>query len=155
MSQSFLNVFGKKMQLRHVGVVCKDLQNSLDFYVHWFGCSVARDMNESGEFISAVLAHENIDVRTVKLNFPGGSSQLELLEFSNPKMGESHTSLFTQGITHFALQVRGLDRLFQDMSLAGIHFLSSPMLSEDGLAKVCFCKTPEGVFIELVELINQ
>ncbi|MBX9977174.1 MAG: VOC family protein [Alphaproteobacteria bacterium] len=140
------------MQLRHIGLVTKTMQRSVDFYTKWFGCSVAREMDESGTFVATILGHEDAYVRTVKLNFPSGKCQLELLQFKNPET-ESHDSyLFTQGLTHFAMTVKNIDDLYSAMSKDGVPFISEPQLSDDGMAKVCFCKDPNGVYLELVEL---
>ena len=40
------------------------------------------------------------------------------------------------------------------MVAAGVEFVSAPQRSEDGSAKVVFGRTPDGVFLELVELFK-
>lgn len=142
------------MQLRHIGIVTSDLDKSLDFYKRWFGCFVSRAMNESGDFISEILGYDNAEVKTVKISFPEGESQLELLSFQNPKIRDSHSTLTSSGLTHFAIKTVNLNQLYQEMLGSGISFISEPKKSVDGAAKVCFCKAPDNVYIELVELLK-
>ncbi len=142
------------MQLRHVGIVCEDLEETLNFYIQWFGCSVSRMMDESGDFISKILSYDKAEVRTVKLNFPEGDAQIELLHFKKPLMNSSFVNLTSKGITHFAIKVKNLTELYHKMIQDGVVFLSEPKISDDKAAKVCFCRDPNGAYIELVELLN-
>ena len=43
--------------------------------------------------------------------------------------------------------------LYAKLSTKKISFISKPLISEDQKAKVCFCLDPNGVYIELVEII--
>lgn len=142
------------MELRHVGIVCKDLEESLKFYCDSLGCTVARRMHESGRFISKILGAPQAEVITVKLVLPAGNGQIELLSFIQPESNEISSNLFNIGVTHFALKVQQIDALYKKMKQGGISFLCSPEISEDGMAKVCFCQDPNGVYIELVEIIG-
>lgn len=143
------------MQLRHIGLVTPDIESSLAFYQKWFKCQVVRKMEERGDFISLILGEDRVDVVTVKLMFPEGDGQLELLSFKNPiSSSKGETNLFSQGLTHFAIQVQNLMDLYGEMKSEGIEFASSPQLSEDKKARVCFCRDPQGVYLELVELLS-
>ena len=46
---------------------------------------------------------------------------------------------------------KDLDDVYSRFTKEGIEFINSPHLSADGLAKVAFCRDPDGFFIELVE----
>lgn len=142
------------MQLRHIGIVCQNLEKSLKFYCHFLGGTIERQMEESGTFIETILGKKSVKVTTVKLDLLGGGAQLELLFFKDLSNSERNDDLFSTGLTHFALKVSKLDRLHKEMQEAGVFFISEPQISEDGLAKVCFCRDPSGVYIELVELMN-
>jgi catechol 2,3-dioxygenase-like lactoylglutathione lyase family enzyme len=142
------------MQVRHLGIVSQDLDRSLSFYCDLLGGSISKKMEESGSFISAILGHENIEVTTIKLNLPEGVVQIELLSFLNPRSHGESSSLFSNGLTHFALTVNNLRNLYEKMIQKNVPFITEPKLSQDGLARVCFCQDPNGVYIELVELVN-
>ena len=84
-----------------------------------------------------------------------GEVLIELLKFHSPAVLEPRNGrgLFSIGPTHFALTVSDLDALCERLRAAGVHFISAPQVSPDGLAKVCFCSDPEGTPIELVQLL--
>lgn len=142
------------MQIRHIGIVSQNIESSLAFYCDLLGGHIARKMEETGSFISSILGQQNVEVTTVKLNLPEGTAQIELLSFLSPQAQGQPATLFSNGLTHFALTVNKLEDLYQRMRQKNISFITEPKLSEDGGAKVCFCQDPNGVYIELVELIG-
>lgn len=146
------------MQLRHVGIVCKNLSVSLDFYCNLLGFKVDRHMHETGSFISNVLGFSDLNIETIKLCLPRGGAQLELVYFGDlakdKKIADNNTKIFNYGITHIAFKVDDLQDLYNKLILSQISFISKPLISEDKKARVCFCQDPDGVYIELVEIIS-
>ena len=53
--------------VRHIGIVVKNIENSLKFYRDIFGLQIQRSMNESGKYIDNMLGFENVKVKTVKM----------------------------------------------------------------------------------------
>ena len=140
------------LSLRHFGIVVRDLDRALDFYCGKLGLTVSRRMDEKGAFLDTTLAASGVKVTTVKLAAPEGSTLLELLQFESPPPGDGGMpSLFRTGATHFALTVQHLFELHEVLVAGGTPFLSAPKTSPDGLARVAFCRDPEGNLIELVE----
>jgi len=138
--------------LRHFGIVVRDLDRALEFYCGKLGLIVSRRMDEQGTFLDTVLAAPGVKVTTVKLAAPEGPTLLELLQFESPAPEEgAMPSLFRTGATHFALTVQDLMELHAFLAAGGTPFLSAPERSPDGLARVAFCRDPEGNLIELVE----
>lgn len=140
------------MNFRHVGIVCNNLDDSLHFYCQLLGFSISKRLIETGGFIAKILGFPEAIVETVKLSPPMGEGQLELLHFVNPET-TSHQSLNSIGLTHVAFRVHDLEKLYRNLNEKLIHFVSSPQISDDKNAKVCFCKDPNGVYLELVELL--
>ena len=140
--------------LRHVGIVVSDLQASLRFYCGLLGFREERTMDESGEFLDAILGMKDAKVRTSKLKGSDGAL-VELLAFSAPKadLGAS-PHLARRGPTHIAVTVVDLDDVHARMKAAGIVFTTPPRLSPDGKAKVTFCRDPDGTWIELVQVMG-
>jgi catechol 2,3-dioxygenase-like lactoylglutathione lyase family enzyme len=139
--------------LRHVGIVVADLERALGFYRDLLGLEAARAMDEHGEFLDAILGAERAAVRTVKLGGKSGA-QIELLQFTRPPLDQGPPPGVTRrGPTHVALNVEGIDALYERLAVAGVRFTTAPRLSPDGRAKVTFCHDPDGTLIELVELV--
>ena len=139
-------------QVRHIGIVCKDIEESIHFYCEILGCKISRRLNESGPFICSVLGAEGTHVETVKLSLPVGDTQIELLKFINPLI-KNNSSLFSYGLTHIALTVGNIEKIYERVQNGHIPFISKPEISNNGGAKVFFCQDPNGVFLELVELL--
>ena len=55
------------IDVRHVGIVVNNIENSLKFYRDIFGLQIQRSMNESGKYIDNMLGFENVKVKTVKM----------------------------------------------------------------------------------------
>lgn len=139
--------------LRHVGLVVADLGRALQFWCELLGFRVAKKMDESGSHLDAMLGLKDVNVTTVKLTAPDGNL-LELLHFqSHPDKPMWQGQPYSTGITHIAFTVDNLDSTFNKLKNAGITFNAPPQQSPDGYAKVAFCRGPEGVLLELVEVL--
>jgi len=138
--------------IRHTGIVVDDLDISLEFYCDNLGFVVAKRVDESGSFISAILGMDDITVTTVKMVLNDGP-MIELLDFKSHKKERVMRTINDIGPTHIAFTVDNLNQVYRDFSRNGVVFISSPEISPDGYAKVAFCKAPEGTYIELVELL--
>lgn len=138
--------------IRHIGIVISDIEKSMEFYTKYLGFQEMKTMEEGGHYIDKLLNLQESKVTTIKLKNEK-EQVIELLYFQNPTYETVDNKLNNLGLTHFALTVDNLDNTYDSMREHGIEFLSGPQLSPDGHAKVVFCKDPNGVFIELVEVL--
>lgn len=140
---------------RHAGIVVSDLQKSLEFYCEWLGFKIHKQAEESGAFVSAILGMQNADVTTVKMQAPDGNL-VELLYFREPRSTRvAKLGLNDVGMTHVALTVAHVDKVYEELSARGVKFTTKPLVSPDGAAKVTFCQDPDGNYLELVEMIRK
>ena len=58
------------------------------------------------------------------------------------------------GCSHIAFTVDDIDKEYRRLSDKGVRFNSPPLVSSDRYGKVAFCRDPDGVFIELVEILH-
>ena len=139
------------LNVRHVGVVTNDLQKSLRFYRNVLGFKVVKKMKETDESLSALMGLKKVQVTTVKMRSKE-SGMLELLSWHTPKSNKKVEcdKLNLLGLTHFALTVKNVDLIYKKLKNK-IKFLSTPRFSPDKKVKLVFCKSPEGVFIEMVQ----
>ena len=138
-------------KLRHTGIIVKNLEESLRFYQDLLGFKICRQMEEEGSFIDEILGLKNVLVTTVKMLIPDTEDMLELLYYHSQVSKKNIRKIDDIGIGHIAITVDDIDSLFLTLKNNNICFISSPVISSDGLAKVAFCKAPEGTFIELVQ----
>jgi lactoylglutathione lyase len=140
--------------IRHTGIVVSDMETSLPFYRDLLGLQPWWDQIEEGPFVEAVTAVPGARVHTVKLKSPDGVS-IELLQYLNtPKPVPRLTNSNDVGCNHVALQVSDLQELYEKAVAAGVCFNTPPVLAGGGKAKVTYCRDPEGVLLELVEILR-
>lgn len=140
--------------IRHTGLVVADLDRALHFWCDVLGFRVERQMDESGPHIDAMMGLQGVRVTTAKLAAPDGNL-IELLHFhSHPDKPNWKGEPYSTGFTHIALTVEDLDELLQRMKAAGARVSAEPQFSPDGKVKVIYATGPEGVLLELVEVIQ-
>ena len=139
--------------IRHTGIVVSSMETSLPFYRDLLGLEVWWNQVEEGPMVEAVTGVPGARIHTVKLKAPDGVS-IELLQYLNtPKPVPALNASNNVGCNHVALQVNDLDELHRKAVAQGIRFNSAPMTAAGGKAKVTYCRDPEGVVLELVEIL--
>ena len=140
--------------IRHTGLVVADLERSLHFWCNVLGFKLVKLMDESGPHIDAMLGLHDVRVSTAKLAAPDGNL-IELLHFlSHPDQPRWDGKPYSTGFTHIALTVEDLDKLVIRLTQEGVSFPAPPQHSRDGFVKVIYGKGPEGVLLELVEILK-
>ena len=80
---------------------------------------------------------------------------LELLYFhSHHDKQQWEGKPYSTGFTHIALTVQNLDETCRRLQQVGVTFPAPPQRSPDGMAKAIYATGPEGVLLELVEILN-
>ncbi len=142
---------------RHVGIVVKNIETSSIFYKKFFDFKPEIEMNEGGKYLDLLWGQKNATIKTLKLSDSSNNISLELIEvfsIDGPSSDIKNHKIYDIGITHFALTVKNIEKLYVQMRKENIEFVNKPIITLDKKAKVAFCKDPNGCFIELVELLN-
>lgn len=141
---------------RHVGIVVKDLEKTIDFWTKLIGFKIYVDAKEISPYIDELLGMTNPGLRTVKL-IDENSFIIELLEFTNyPAKNNWEGNLASTGLTHIALTVDNLEILKANLTQNDYDFVSNTLKSPNGFVNVVFVRGPEGLMLELVEeLVKQ
>ncbi len=140
------------LKIRHTGIYVNDLKSMKDFYCKNFGMKVAVHAFEKGNYIDTVLGLVNTRLELYKLKFED-ETMLELIHREEEEQTKIRGNVYDIGCIHLAITVDDVEQTVKILQGSGVTFLSSPMLSDDGKAKVCFCRDPEGNYLELVEEI--
>tara|TARA_Y100000004_G_C8953914_1_gene429868 strand:- start:1017 stop:1445 length:429 start_codon:yes stop_codon:yes gene_type:complete len=138
------------VNLRHVGIVVSDIDKSLILYRDLFELEVIWDRIETGEFINRLSNLNEVTVRTVKLKDSNGGI-IELLQYLSHPDKINVDPINRGGCSHIAITVDNILDMQQQLVAHGLKFNWSPQLSDDGNAKVAFCRDNDGVLIEVVE----
>jgi len=152
-------------KIRHIGIVVKNLEESLQFYkLLGFKIDGQKRVREPSNYVDTLLAGKDIKLETLNLIAPDGSiielleyemnktDVVELLEYGKNRTEEKQT-LFGIGISHIAFTVRNIEEIYNKLTARGIKFNSPPQVSPNGYVKIAFCQAPEGSYLELVEVL--
>lgn len=137
---------------RHTGIICDNIQESLIFYRDKLGFEVIQDFWDSSPYINKITGIEGTNVHMIKLKAADGTV-LELLDYETHPTSKIKQEIYNVGACHLALQVYNIEEAYSKLSSNGVKFISEPILSSEGIAKVCFCFDPNDIRIELVEMI--
>jgi catechol 2,3-dioxygenase-like lactoylglutathione lyase family enzyme len=138
---------------RHTGVICKNIRESLVFYRDYLGLKVIQDCWDNSEYMNEITGISAANVHMIKLEANDGTV-VELLDYVTHPTEIIAQEIYNVGACHIAFQVYDIDYAYKALSEDGVKFLSEPVLSSEGIAKVCFCLDPNNVRIELVEMLT-
>ena len=137
---------------RHAGIVTTNLRESLYFYIEVLGLEKIKTLNENEKLMKKILNLKKCKLKTIKLGLKN-KILIELLYFQNLKQKKRKIKIFSPGLTHISLTVKSLNKIYKRLKNLKIKFLSEPHLSNDKKVWLAFCKSPENIFIELVEVL--
>ena len=138
---------------RHTGIIVKNMKESQPFYEDILGLVVMQDYADESKYINDVLGLSDGKVHMVKLKSIDGYI-IELLEYINHPTDFTNLPFFNVGSCHIAFTVKNADQMYHRLKNAGIEIISEPLLSSDKTAKVFFCIEPNGIRVELVEIVK-
>ena len=138
---------------RHTGIITKDIEKSKYFYVNLLGFEIIQDFWDNSEYINEITGIKNASVHMIKMK-TGDEFILELLEYKSHPTENFNFPLYNVGLMHLALRVNNIGETYEYLKSNNIKFISEPILSSEGIAKVCFCLDPDNTRIELVEMIK-
>ena len=137
---------------RHTGIIVNNMERSVKFYKDILGLEIIQDFIDSSDYINEITGLQNGSAHFIKLRMADGTV-LELLEYPTHPTTPLHINIINVGICHIALRVESTDTAYATLKEFGIPVLSKPVLSSEGIAKVFFCLDPDGVRVELVEML--
>ncbi|MBK47342.1 MAG: hypothetical protein CMD82_05845 [Gammaproteobacteria bacterium] len=137
---------------RHTGIICKDINKCLIFYRDHLGLTVIQDFWDDSEYINEITGLKDANVHMIKLKADDGSV-IELLEYTSHPTNLIKQEVYNVGLCHIAFQVYNIDKAYEQLKKSNVELISKPVLSSEKIAKVCFCFDPNGIRIELVEML--
>jgi lactoylglutathione lyase len=139
---------------RHTGLVVRDLERSIDFY-EALGLRLLRRASEKSKFIDAVVGIDNVELEWAKLTADDGHL-VELLQYhSHPQTQAVVPAPSNQlGCSHIAFTVTDVHAACARVAELGGSLVNPPHVAPDGLARVAYCHDPDGILMELVEVLG-
>ena len=139
--------------VRHTGIVVRNLEKSVEFYRALGFVEDNRD-TEKGVFIDTVVGLQNTKLEWVKLKAPDGYL-LELLQYhSHLEQKEIVKQKSNQlGCSHLAFSVDDIDVVCEKIEKLGGSMVNLPVITDNKKVKVVYCHDNEGNLMEIVEVL--
>jgi catechol 2,3-dioxygenase-like lactoylglutathione lyase family enzyme len=98
---------------------------------------------------------DDVRVAVAMLRVPDGQANIELIQFSTPsdEQGSRRPLANTPGIRHIAFAVEDIEAIVAKLKKKGVEFFSE-IQDYEGSYKLCLCRGPEGIILELDEQIK-
>ena len=141
------------INIRHAGIVVNNLEKQFNFYKSLGFKEFSRDV-EDGPFIEKVTGIKNTRLEWVKMKSPDGF-MLELLQYLTNPLEFKNTQAASNklGSSHIAFTVKNIESTCEHILKKGGSLVNDPAISPNGNVKVAYCHDPEGVLMEIVELL--
>ena len=137
------------LNFRHVGLVTPNIDRSLNFYLKILNFKLIKKKIENRKLIKKLLRVKDGNLTTYKIGL-NKKIILELLDFKI-KRKNLNLKLNDNGLTHISLTVKNIENLKRKLKKNKISFNSKILRSDDKKVKLVFCKTPENIYLELVQ----
>jgi catechol 2,3-dioxygenase-like lactoylglutathione lyase family enzyme len=136
--------------VHHVAISVGDMDQALRFYRDLLGFELDWDMDHrGGEALAKVVGMRGADTRIVMLK--GYGLRLELFRYYTPQGKRYEPQRQCDfGLTHLALQVSNIQKIYERLLKAGVRFNCPPQNLRPGVWAT-YMKDSEGVTVELVE----
>ena len=138
---------------RHTGIIVKQMESSMQFYEDILGLEVVQDYKDDSNYINDVLGLSGGNIRMIKLKTQDGYI-IELLEYINHPTKVLSSPFYNVGNCHIAFTVSDAEQIYEKLKNEGVDVISKPLLSSEKTAKVFFCIDPNGIRVELVEMVK-
>jgi hypothetical protein len=138
--------------IRHVGIVTLNMKQSINFYKNILGLRIFEKSTHSHFSLGKIMKLKNVRINIVRLKSKVNNTTIELLDWRNPKSKlVNKKNVYSQGLTHIALTVNNLEKVYDKLVKNNIEVLSKPFFGINKKLKYMFCKSPENIFVELVQ----
>ncbi|MBE6105117.1 VOC family protein [Anaerovibrio lipolyticus] len=144
------------IQLRHIGLYVQDMKKEAEFYRQAFSMyEICNELEQSDALIDELLSvHEPVKITkliTEQGRQSGVGDMLELVEYPNsPEKELTRNSLYKTGVMHLGFGIDNMDETLMRIKVLGGSQVTLVHTMANG-NKCCFCKDPEGNWLELIE----
>ncbi|AZB43088.1 VOC family protein [Bacillus sp. FJAT-42376] len=131
------------LKMSHLGVIVRDLPAAQAFFLD-LGLEVQGQWESDGEW----MGQGRSPVSCTGMGTPDGQGWIELIKLNTPP-DEKRLNPSLENI-HMAFSVKDMDAVVAKLKKNGTVILRDIQIYKDTY-KLCYCRGPEGMIIELVE----
>jgi lactoylglutathione lyase len=139
------------IKLRHIGIVVRDLEKSIKFYIDLFNLAISKQIIEEGKYIEDLVGIKDASIHWAKLEAQDGTI-IELLQYKdNPYKYKDNYKANRLGCSHLAISVEDIEDTYIKLQNYNCKCNSKPLFSPDGKVKVMYAHDLDGTILEIVE----
>lgn len=144
----------KFQRIDHIGIIVNDLPAATAFFLD-FGFEVLGEAKMQGDLLEKLLGLKDVQTEFVMIALPDGGARLELIKFLAPpdEVGIQQLPVHAPGIRHIAFAVEDIEAVVANMKAKGMEVFSEIQNYENEY-KLCYCRGPEGIILDLAEEIR-
>lgn len=146
-------------RLFHIAINSTDLERSLAFY-RKLGFQVLQDRTVKNDRVKEAFAVPSGDLRFVHLRLGDDENAtiLDIVEWFDPATldtGAEPVQQHQRGLTRFSVLTDDTQAVYDALSKDGVEFLTKPtsVMTPEGGWKICLVKDPDGVVVQVTELL--
>jgi len=146
-------------RLFHIAINSTDLDRSVAFYTS-LGFTALQDRRVMNPKVKEAFAVPSEDLRFVHLRL-GDDEQatiLDIVEWFDPgtlDTGGEPVAQHQRGLTRFSVLTDDTQAVYDELAAQGVEFVTTPttVMTPEGGWKVCLVKDPDGVVVQVTELL--
>lgn len=141
-------------RVHHTGLTVRDLDRSVGFYRDLLGCSLLFEQEKTGGYLAEIVGYPGASVRMAHLHAPSGDLVIELFQYLEPAVIESHLEPARVGNAHLCFLLPDLEETHRRLDAAGVEFFSAPAEVDTGAnagGRGVYLRDPDGITLELFQ----
>jgi catechol 2,3-dioxygenase-like lactoylglutathione lyase family enzyme len=139
----------------NVGIVVEDLAATIEFFRE-LGLELEGQAMVEGEWAGRVTGLGDQRVEVAMMRTPDGHSRLELSRFLEPPVVADHRNAPVNALGYLRVMfaVDDLDDTLARLRKHGGQLVSSEVVEYEGVYRLCYIRSPEGLLLGLAEQIG-
>ena len=142
-------------RMDNVGIVVEDLDAAIEFFTE-LGLELEGRAMVEGEWAGRVTGLGDQRVEIAMMRTPDGHSRLELSRFLAPQVVADHRNAPVNALGYLRVMfaVDDLDDTLARLRKHGAQLVSSEVVQYEGVYRLCYIRSPEGLLVGLAEKIG-
>lgn len=135
-----------------IGLVCSNLNRSLEFYKNIVGMKETGGFEVDGQFgtDSGLSAGKAFSVKTLKLDDTPGGTTLKLACCSDTTAVQPRFVTDAPGVKYLTFELKSIKAVKERIAKNGIPILGNGPVNLGGTTELVLIRDPDGVFVEFI-----
>jgi catechol 2,3-dioxygenase-like lactoylglutathione lyase family enzyme len=149
-----------RLFVEHVGLVVRDLEESIPFYTAIFGPPVERVTwrGKDAEYVAKMVAHPGLELDAAFFQLPFSQSLLEMIQYRGVAQTSKPMDPMQVSATHLGFCVENLDATVERLRALGVTFRAEAIDIPYGPYKggrSIYLSDPNGMNLQLMQLAGR